>query len=132
MIEIPKFLMMEHVKAVHQKMIAEFGGITGIRDMGLLESAVMMPRACFGGSYLHETIGAMSAAYLFHICRNHAFLDGNKRAALASAEVFANINGFELGASDDELEKLTLGVAESRIPKEEVIAFLEARLSKPE
>jgi len=126
--EIPVFLTLDNVLAIHNRMISEFGGETGIRDMGLLEAAVMMPMASFDNRFLHETVPSMASAYLFHICLNHAFLDGNKRTALASAEIFSNLNGFELEASDGELEKLTLGIIEKRFSKAEVKSFFENRL----
>lgn len=123
MTQPPAFLTIEHVLAIHRRSIEEFGGDAAVRDRGLLESAVMMPAARFGGDYLHAGLPAMAAAYLFHICRNHAFVDGNKRTALASAEVFLFVNGMRLGADDKELEELTLGVAASRVTKDEATAF---------
>ena len=120
---MPAFLSVDHVLAIHQRMINEFGGEAGTRDLGLLESAVAMPFAQFAGQFLHEDIPAMSAAYLFHLCRNHPFVDGNKRTALASAEVFLLLNGMKLTASDDELENLTLDLASGKHSKEKVTAF---------
>lgn len=126
----PFFLSMEDVLAVHERMIQEFGGVRGIREMGLLESAVMMPMASHGGSYLHESIPAMCGAYLFHICKNHALLDGNTRTALACAEVFAMLNGFRLDATDKELETITLAVASGELTKSEATKFFEQSLIK--
>ncbi len=91
-----------------------------MRDEGLLESAVTMPSATFGGQFLHDSLPAMAGAYLFHICKNHAFVDGNKRTALASAGIFLSLNGKRFVASDDELETITLGVADGSIGKEEL------------
>lgn len=121
----PTFLTVEQVKTVHQRMTAEFGGATFLRDPGLLESAVMLPAARFDGNLLHDGIAAMAAAYLFHICRNHPFADGNKRTALASAEIFLLLNGHELDASNDAMEALTWGVAEGSTTKEETVAFFQ-------
>jgi len=109
---------------IHERMIAEFGGKSGIRDHGLLESAVATPEARFGGEYLHDGIDAMSAAYLFHICKNHAFIDGNKRAALASAATFLACNEYCLIPSPDELEAITLGVADGSIDKQSLTKML--------
>ncbi len=67
----------------------------------------------------------MAAAYLFHVCKNHAFVDGNKRAALAAADMFVRLNGAKLKASDRELETLTLGVANGSLSKEQAIDFFE-------
>ena len=106
--------------AIHMRMITEFGGASALRDQGLLESAVMMPTAAFSNVYLHKNISEMAAAYLFHICKNHAFVDGNKRTALATAEMFLILNGHRLNATDNELERITLGVADGSIGKEEL------------
>ena len=117
------FLTIENVLAIHRRMIAEFGGNAAVHDQGLLESAVMMPAARFSGEYVHEGIPAMAAAYLFHICKNHAFMDGNKRTALASAAIFIELNNRQLIATDDELEGITTGVAEGRLTKDDAIEF---------
>lgn len=119
----PAFLGLEHVLAIHRRSIAEFGGDPSVRDHGLLESAVAMPAAQFGGEFLHDGMPAMAAAYLFHLCKNHPFVDGNKRTALASAEVFLLLNGMRLDAGNKDLAELTLGVAASRVSKEEATAF---------
>jgi len=119
----PVFLSVEQVIAIHRRVVDEFGGAAEIRDRGLLESAVAVPAARFAGRWLHRRVSDMAAAYLFHLCRNHAFLDGNKRTALAAAEVFLLLNGRRLDATDDEVVELTLGVAEGTTSKEETVAF---------
>src|SRR5436305_14520652 len=88
-----RFLSVEDVLQIQDDTIGIEGGLRGVRDMGLLESAVLMPQQQFGGVYLHEGLGAMAAAYLFHIASNHPFLDGNKRAAAMSALIFLDVNG---------------------------------------
>lgn len=123
MTDAPVFLTTDHVLAIHRRMIREFGGDPGVRDHGLLQSAVMMPAARFEGGFLHDGIPAMAAAYLFHLCKNHPFVDGNKRTALASAEVFILVNGMRMTVSNEDLEALTLGVADGRVAKEDVVAF---------
>ena len=117
------FLTVESVLAIHRRMIAEFGGDDEVRDPGLLESAVMMPAARFSGEYVHNGIPALATAYLFHICKNHAFMDGNKRTALASAVIFIQLNNMQLIATDDGLEKITMGVAEGSVTKDEATVF---------
>ena len=126
--DAPIFLTLNEVILIHERMIAEFGGEISIRDQGLLESATMMPMAQFGGKFLHEDIPAMGAAYLFHICKNHAFVDGNKRTALAAAEMFIRLNGKRLVASDEELERLTRGVAQGNVSKDQVTGFFKDRV----
>jgi death-on-curing protein len=110
-------------------MIAEFGGAEGIADRGMLESATAMPTASFAGKFLHESLPAMAAAYLFHICKNHPFRDGNKRTAVVAAEIFLNINGLRLDVSNEDLKRLCLGVAAGEISKEEAVAFFERHAS---
>ena len=118
------------VLAIHREVLAAHGGGAGIRDQTLLESAVAAPQATYGGVPVMSDATEVAAAYLFYICRNHPFVDGNKRVGLGAALVFAEVNGFEVRATDDELEELTLGVASGRIPKEEVIKFFGKRLRK--
>jgi death on curing protein len=121
------FLTVEQVLALHGALTKRFGGDPTVLSLDLLESAVMMPQARFGGQALHESVGAVAAAYLFHICQNHAFADGNKRIALAAAGVFLFLNGKRVRATGRELERLTRRVAERKAPKGEVVRFLEER-----
>ena len=122
----PLFLRIEEVLALHDDQIRRYGGVAGVRDMGLLSSSVAMPRATFGGELLHQSLFEMAAAYLFHIARNHPFLDGNKRTALAAALAFLWLNDREIEAGGDELTELVLGVAAGRVSKAEVAVFLKS------
>jgi death on curing protein len=117
------FLTVEQVLAIHRRVCEEFGGDASLRDRGLLESAVSMPAATFGGEFLHAGLPAMAGAYLFQLCRNHPFVDGNKRTALVAAEVFLQLNRPRLLASDAELEQLTIGVAAGSLSKAGTIEF---------
>ncbi len=117
------FLSVDEVLLIHSRVIEEFGGDSGLRDRGLLESAVAMPQSTFGGDDLHSGLAGKAAAYHFHLCANHPFVDGNKRVAVAASEVFLLINGHELSASDDDIEELTLGVARGEKSKDQVIEF---------
>lgn len=128
----PAFLSVEHVLAIHKRVVEEFGGDPAVRDGGLLESAVMMPAAQYEGELLHPDLPAMAAAYLFHICRNHAFVDGNKRTGLAAAEVFLLLNGRRLDATNRELERLTLGIAAGSLSKDDATAFFLQRTARAE
>ncbi len=119
------FLSVDDVLMIHNRVIEEFGGDSGLRDRGLLESAVAMPQSTFGGADLHPRLAEKAAAYHFHLCTNHAFVDGNKRVAVAAAEVFLLINGHELSASDDVIEELTQGVAGGQLSKDQVMEFFE-------
>jgi death on curing protein len=120
----PLFLSLEDVLALHQDQIAHYGGSLGIRDMGLLLSAVEMPKASFGGEFLHEDIYEMGAAYLFHIVQNHPFVDGNKRAGLASAIAFLRFNGLKLIVDQDLLTEMVLEVAQGHLGKPKIADFL--------
>lgn len=122
----PTFLGLDDVLALHGRSVELFGGGVGIRDVGLLESALAMPRATFGDEWLHPSIHEMAAAYLFHVCKNHPFVDGNKRTALACALVFLGLNGHSVFAPSDALLDVVLGVAEGRVAKAEVAVFLKA------
>jgi death-on-curing protein len=122
------FLTIDTVLTIHQRMIAEFGGDAGIRDHGLLEAAVAMPRQQFGGAFLHSNLAEQAAAYLYHICCNHPFLDGNKRTALATADFFILLNNAELVADNDELVEITVGVAEGQVKKAALTAFFKSHL----
>jgi death-on-curing protein len=86
----------------HQNQIDTYGGSHGIRDIGLLESAIAQPEASFGGQYLHADIFQMAAAYIYHLVMNHPFVDGNKRVGLEAALIFLEINNENLNASDEE------------------------------
>ena len=130
------FLSLEDVLQIHDDTIARDGGLSGIRDLGLLDSAVAMPRQRFDGQFLHKDILEMAGAYLFHIAGNHAFHDGNKRTAVIAAFVFMDVNGVDLpdppGRFKAELERLTMGVAASRITKTELAVGLRKCLKNPE
>ena len=85
-----------------------------------------MPKATYAGHFLHGDLFEMAAAYLFHITRNHPFLDGNKRAGAASALVFLDLHGIEVNSTDDELYDLVIGVAKGTTDKQAVAGFLRA------
>ncbi|MDP2326045.1 MAG: type II toxin-antitoxin system death-on-curing family toxin [Gammaproteobacteria bacterium] len=123
------FVSVSDAVTIHRRMVDEFGGDSGLRDRGLLESALAMPKAMFGGDYLHMDLPSMAAAYHYHLCANHPFIDGNKRVEVAVAEVFLRANGLLLDATDDEIVELTLGVASGTIGKPEVTNFYAARVN---
>jgi death-on-curing protein len=123
-----RFLKVDEVLKTHEAAIQAHGGTLEFRDRGLLESAVSMPMAQFGGQFLHDGLAAMAAAYLFHLCKNHCFVDGNKRVALATAEVFVGLNDHRLDARNTELVELTLGVADGTISKDALTKFLKKRI----
>src|SRR3954470_19271599 len=114
----PLFLTLDDVLQIHDYQIQHFGGDAAVLDPRLLESAIAQPRQAFGGEYLHADLAAMAAAYLYHLVKNHAFADGNKRTGTQSAMVFLDMNGYALEYPLDETEQLVIGVAEGRTEKE--------------
>ena len=119
----PLFLTLDEVIEIHKDQIQRYGGHIGIRDLELLKSSINMPAASFGGEYLHTDVYEMAAAYLFHIIRNHPFMDGNKRTGVVSALVFLILNGIEFTADEDKLEKMVVSVAEGKSGKSEIAQF---------
>lgn len=124
------FLSVEDVLFVHTDTIAIDGGSPGVRDHGLLDAAVAMPRQQFGGTFLHRDLAAMAAAYLFHIAQNHPFVDGNKRAAVMAALVFLHVNDIEKLPAPHALEIKTRQVAAGELSKEALTQWLRAQIGK--
>jgi death-on-curing protein len=123
---VSTFFTLDEVLAIHADQIERYGGSFGIRDRGLLESALAMPEATFDGHELHPTLHEKAAAYLFHLVKNHPFVDGNKRVGLAAALAFLALNDVSVVVTDDELVELVLGIAEGRKSKADVAVFLRA------
>ncbi len=123
----PEFLTLDEVLGLHADQIRRYGGASGVRDLVLLRSALAMPETTWDGEYLHPSVFEMAAAYLFHIARNHPFVDGNKRTALMCALVFLGLNGQKLRADADELYELIDGLAAGDVDKAGVAVFLRTR-----
>lgn len=119
-------LTVEIVREIHAEAIGTFGGSHGIRDQALLESAVAAPQASFGGKSPYADIAEVASAYLFYLCRNHPFIDGNKRAALGACLVFLRLNAAKPAPDGPEWEELTLAVAASVIDRDETTDKLRA------
>jgi death-on-curing protein len=111
-------LSLDIVREIHAEVIKQFGGLNGVRDESLLASAVLTPQSSFGGKSPYADIVEIAAAYLFYICKNHPFLDGNKRTAMIAAIVFLRLNGIEPLPDSAEWEKLMLDVAASKIDRD--------------
>ena len=106
-----RYLTLAEVVELHQRILVTSGGASGIRDLGLLESALAQPKATFGGADLHPTLIDKAAALGFSLVANHPFLDGNKRIGHAAMETFLLLNGYEIDASVDDQERVMLDVA---------------------
>ena len=113
----PEFLTLDDVLELHAAGLARFGGSEGIRDEGMLRSAIAQPEATFDGEYLHEDLFSMAAAYAFHIAEAQAFVDGNKRAGVLAAVLFLDMNGFRLPEPEDVLYLAMLEIAERTMTK---------------
>jgi death-on-curing family protein len=118
------------VLSIHARQIERFGGTPGVRDEGLLESALAQPQATFGGQFLHPTIAEQAAAYLYHIAMNHPFIDGNKRSAFAVTDTFLRLNRFYLNLTDEQVYDLVMQVAQGNMTKEEVSTEFELCIVK--
>ena len=111
-------LSVEIVHQIHREALAKFGGLGGVRDENLIISAVLTPQSTFGGKSPYADIIEIAAAYLFYLCRNHPFLDGNKRTAMMAAIVFLRLNGLETKPDSAVWEKLMLDVASSKLDRD--------------
>ena len=133
--ETPRFLTLGEVLSILQDQTARYGGESSVRDRGLIRSAIAVPQASFGGRFLHGDLFGMAAAYAFHLCQNHPFVDGNKRVALASALMFLDLNGIQITDPEGTLYPLMMAVARGEKGKSEIAYTLrelsEARCNTP-
>ena len=124
-----RFLPEVVVMAIHDDQIRLYGGAYGVRDMSALDAALHMPQPQFGGEFLHTTIFEMAAAYGFHLCQNHPFLDGNKRAAGMAMFTFLRLNGLEPHASEPDYYAVMMSVASGQMSKEQLADWLREVVS---
>ena len=120
-----RYLTAEQVLFIHARLIAETGGMHGVRDVGLLRSAVERPRATFGGKDLYRDLFHKAAALMESLIGNHPFLDGNKRTAISATGIFLMLNGYELTASQKELEAFTMDMALKKIAVRAAAAWFQ-------
>ena len=123
-----RFLSLREILELHDKIIEISGGARGIRDMKALESAINQPRLTFNQADLYPDIVAKAAALCFFLVMNHPFVDGNKRIGHAAMETFLMLNGFEIESSIDEQEKIILELADGRLDREELTAWLNSHI----
>jgi len=124
-VRTPVFLTLAEVIAIHADQIQRYGGQGGVRDLGLLESAVAQPEATYGGSWLHGDLFEMAAAYAFHLCQNHPFYDGNKRVALVCALMFLRFNRIaQIPDSHRQLKDAMLRIASGQMSKQDFAGLL--------
>jgi death-on-curing protein len=120
----------DNVLEIHTAVIEAFGGAGGVRDSNLLQSAVAAPQASIGGESAFSDLIEIAAAYLFYLCRNHPFVDGNKRTAMAAAIVFLRLNGIEPSPDSEEWERLVFEIADSKLDRLEATARFRKVLRK--
>ena len=113
---------------LHERLIAESGGVSGVRDFGALESALAQPEMTFDGAELYPTVIEKAGALAFSLCMNHPFVDGNKRAAHAAMEIFLVLNDCEINATVDEQEKLFLDLASGKVSREDLVRWLQEKI----
>ena len=124
------YLTVEQVLRIHARQVERFGGDPGVRDRGLVESAVAQPRARFGGQSLYPTIEEKAAALAFSLVRNHPFADGNKRTGAAAMLLFLGRNGFTIEATEDEMESIVLRLAAGTLDRDGLVAWVRARIAR--
>ena len=124
-------LSVEIVREIHAEALRKFGGLDGVRDENLLASAVLTPQSSFGGKSPYVDLVDVAAAYLYYICGNHPFLDGNKRTAMMAAIVFLRLNGIDTLPDSEAWEQLMLDVAASKLDRDATTRRLR-KLLKPQ
>jgi death on curing protein len=125
-----KFLTLNQIILIHDKLVNLYGGAQGLRDINLLKSAIAQPKVTFDGKFLHQNINEMAAAYAYHIIKNHAFLDGNKRTGIFSAIVFLEKNRFAVKLSQKQFYQIAVGVAVSKISKIDLAKIFKKYIDK--
>jgi death-on-curing protein len=123
-------LTVDMVQEIHAAAIGQFGGSVGVRELALLESAVATPQSSFGGNSPYQDIVEVAAAYLFYLCKNHPFVDGNKRAALGACLVFLRLNDVEPQPDGSEWEELTMTIAANQLDREQTTERLRKLIKR--
>ena len=121
-----EYLTVAEALLLHARLIQRTGGSGGVRDVGLLESALSRPQATFGGQELYPDLWGKAAALMQSLIQNHPFVDGNKRTALAATGIFLELNGHTLTAGNEEALEFTRQVTRGRITLQEMAGWLEA------
>ena len=124
----PQWILRETVLALQERLLVEFGGLSGLRDEGLLDSALARPRQLF--AYGKPSLFDLAAAYAFGLVRNHPFLDGNKRIGFTTAVVFFELNGYRFAASEVDATIQTLALAARELDESDYAAWLKANSRK--
>ena len=119
-----RYLTLAEVLHIHEQVLAQTGGHTGVRDLAALESALAQPKASVGGEDAYPTVEEKAAALCYSLCSNHPFMDGNKRVAHAAMETFLILNGKEIASNVQDQEKLMLAIAAGTATREQLLSWL--------
>ena len=120
-----RFLPEELVLIIHSDLLQRYGGKAGLRDIALLQSALAQPKATFGRKFVHKSVFDKAAAYGFHLCRNHPFIDGNKRVAFVLMDLFLQRNGWEIVASEEDAYLLMIDLSSGNVSRTELSSWLK-------
>ena len=129
-----RFIPEDLVLFIHADLLRRYGGQPGLRDRGLLESALAQPKITAGEKFAHKTLFEKAAAYGFHLCKNHPFVDGNKRVAFVLMDMFLQRNGWEIAADEEEAYSIMIALASGRLTKAQLASWLKehsSRASRP-
>lgn len=118
------------VLTIHADLLQRYGGRPGLRDRGLLESALARPKMTAAGKFVHKTLFDKAAAYGYHVCRNHPFTDGNKRVAFVLMDIFLQKNGWEIIAREEEAYSIMIALASGKLGKGRLASWLKEHSSK--
>jgi len=125
-----RFIPEELVLTIHADLLQRYGGQPGLRDRNLLESALAQPRMTVNRKFVHKTIFDKTAAYGYHVCKNHPFIDGNKRVAFVLTDVFLQRNGWEITAHEEETYSMMIALSSGRLSKAQLSSWLKENSSR--
>ncbi len=125
-----RYLNAQELLVIHSEIIDQTGGLHGVRDIGLLQSIIEKPRGRFGGKELYKGISLKAAAYLQSLVQYHVFLDGNKRTAIGATARFLFLNGYELKATNKEVESFTLKVAVKKLDLQVIASWIQKHVKR--
>ncbi len=125
-----RFIPNRIVSTIHSDLLQRYGGRPGLRDPGLLDSALAQPKMTVGGKFVHKTLFDKAAAYGFHVCKNHPFVDGNKRVAFVLMDIFLQKNGWEVTSNEEEAYSMMISLASGRLSKAHLSKWLKEHSSK--
>jgi death on curing protein len=125
-----RFIPNRIVATIHSDLLQRYGGRPGLRDPNLLDSALAQPKMTMGGKFVHKSLFDKAAAYGFHVCRNHPFIDGNKRVAFVLMDIFLQRNGWENSANEEEAYSMMMTLASGKLSKAQLSGWLKEHSSK--